>query len=316
MSFAAPGDFIPLADVAARAIPAGPVLGAEIVGLDLREPLSPDAVSAVRGALLRFKVLFFRDQDISHRDHIRFGRHFGDLEGHPVTTHVEGHPEILSIEAADGLKLTESVLPIARPANKWHTDVTFREAPSMAGILRMRRMPELGGDTIFADTAAIYEDLPPQIKDKIETLEAEHDILQSFGYRVSDEKRAELRRNYPPKAHPIVRTHPETGERHLFVNHVFTTRILGLPDNESAELLKYLTDRVKAPEYQVRFRWSENTIVFWDNRATQHYAVLDYWPHDRLVERVTVKGDKPYRAPLAKRSTAIVADQFVEAAAG
>ena len=125
---------------------------------------------------------------------------------------------------------------------------------------------------------------------------AEHDILQSFGYRVSAEKREELRRDYPPVAHPVVRRHPETGERHLFVNHVFTTGILGLEDQESKALLSYLTDRVKAPEYQVRFRWTPNAIVFWYNRATQHYAVLDYWPQPRVVERVTVQGtDRPHR---------------------
>ena len=277
------------------ATPVSPVLGAEITGIDLRRPLSAAEIDAVRAALLAHKVLFFRDQDISHEDHVRFGRYFGDLEGHPVTKHVPGFPEILFIEAADGMKVTEEVLPIARPANKWHTDVTFREAPSMGGVLRMRKRPALGGDTLFADTAAIYADLPPHIKEQIETLEAEHDIIQSYGYRVSDEKRAQLRAEYPLQAHPIVRTHPETGERHLFVNHVFTSRILGLPDDEAKKLLAYLIDRVKAPEYQVRFRWSDNAIAFWDNRATQHYGVLDYWPNERIVERVTIKGDKPYR---------------------
>lgn len=295
LAYSRASDFVPAEDIGARVAPISTVLGAEIQGIDLREDLSVDAISAIRGALLKHKVIFFRDQDISHDDHVRFGRHFGELEGHPVTSHVPGYPEILHIEAADGMKLTEALLPIARPANKWHTDVTFREAPSMGGILRMRKMPALGGDTLFADTAAIYADLPPHIKDKIETLDAEHDILQSFGYRVSDEKKEQLARDYPPQAHPVVRTHPETGERHLFVNHVFTTRILGLPEEESRTLLAYLIDRVKAPEYQVRFRWSDNAIVFWDNRATQHYAVLDYGLQERIVERVTVKGDKPYR---------------------
>ncbi len=276
-------------------VPAGPVLGAEVEGVDLREELSPGVVAAIRGGLNRYKVLFFRDQDISHEDHIRFGRHFGDLEGHPVTATVPGHPEILHIEAADGLKLREDILPIVRPANKWHTDVTFREKPSFAGILRARTLPPLGGDTIFADTAAIYADLPAEVKEKIGRLKAEHDILQSFGYRVDEVKRRELSEQYPPRAHPVVRTHPETGEKHLFVNHVFTTRILGLDDEEGRDLLAYLVDRVKAPEYQVRFRWSPNAIVFWDNRATQHYAVLDYWPDYRAVERVTVRGDdKPF----------------------
>lgn len=139
----------PSASTSLRVEPAGPVLGAEISGLDLRRALSADEVAAVRAALLKHKVLFFRDQDISHEDHVRFGRYFGDLEGHPVTAHVPGFPEILSIEAADGMKLTDAVLPIARPANKWHTDVTFRKEPSLGGVLRMRTQPPLGGDTIY-----------------------------------------------------------------------------------------------------------------------------------------------------------------------
>lgn len=274
--------------------PAGTVLGAEISGLDLSEPLKPEIVAAIRAALLRYKVVFFRDQDISHEAHVRFGRYFGDLEGHPVTGHVPGFPEILHIEAADGMKLREDIVPIVRAANKWHTDVTFREAPSMGGVLRMRHMPPLGGDTLFADTAAIYRDLPQALKDKLADLTAEHDIIQSYGYRVDEAKRQELRAAYPPMVHPVVRTHPETGEKHLFVNKVFTTRILGLPEDEAKALLNDLLDRVKAPEYQIRFRWTPNAIVFWDNRATQHYAVLDYWPQERIVERVTIKGDKPF----------------------
>ncbi len=271
--------------------PAGPVLGAETAGVDLRAPLAAEQVAAIRAALLKHKVLFFRDQDISHEEHVRFGRYFGELEGHPITATVPGFPEILFIEAADGMKLSEPLIPIARPANKWHTDVTFREKPSTAGILRMRKKPPIGGDTIFADTALIYLDLPPDVKAKIDNLDAEHDILRSFGYRVSAEKAAKLSAEYPPRVHPVVRRHPETGERHLFVNHVFTSRILGLEEKEAADLLAYLLERVKAPEYQIRFKWTENAIAFWDNRATQHYGVLDYWPHERVVERVTVAGE-------------------------
>jgi taurine dioxygenase len=274
--------------------PVSTVLGAEISGLDLRQPLTPEVVAGVRAALLRHKVVFFRDQDISHEDHVRFGRYFGELEGHPVTSHVPGFPEILHIEAADGMKLREEIVPLVRVANKWHTDVTFRAAPSMGGVLRMRDMPPLGGDTLFADTAAIYRDLPQALKDKLATLTAEHDILQSYGYRVDEAKRQELRAAYPLMVHPVIRTHPETGDKHLFVNKVFTTRILGLPEDEAKTLLADLLDRVKTPEYQVRFRWTPNAIVFWDNRATQHYAILDYWPQERIVERVTIAGDAPY----------------------
>ena len=274
--------------------PVSTVLGAEISGVDLRQPLTPEIVAAIRAALLRHKVVFFRDQDISYEDHVRFGRYFGELEGHPVTSHVPGFPEILSIEAADGMKLREEIVPLVRVANKWHTDVTFRAAPSMGGVLRMRHMPPLGGDTLFADTAAIYRDLPDALKDKLATLTAEHDIIQSYGYRVDEAKRQELRAAYPPMIHPVIRTHPETGEKHLFVNKVFTTRILGLPEDEAKTLLAELLDRVKTPEYQVRFRWTPNAIVFWDNRATQHYAILDYWPQERIVERVTIVGDAPF----------------------
>jgi len=274
--------------------PVSTVLGAEISGLDLREPLTPEIVAAIRAALLRHKVVFFRDQDISHEDHVRFGRYFGELEGHPVTSHVPGFPEILHIEAADGMKLREEIVPLVRVANKWHTDVTFRAAPSMGGVLRARHLPPLGGDTLFADTAAIYRDLPQALKDRLADLTAEHDIIQSYGYRVDQAKRDELRAAYPPMVHPVIRTHPETGEKHLFVNKVFTTRILGLPEDEARTLLADLLDRVKTPEYQVRFRWTPNAIVFWDNRATQHYAILDYWPQERIVERVTIVGDAPY----------------------
>ena len=159
----------------------------------------------------------------------------------------------------------------------------------------MRKQPPAGGDTIFADTALIYADLPADVKAKIEPLDAEHDIIRSYGYRVSAEKAAQLKRDFPAQTHPVVRRHPETGEKHLFVNHVFTSRILGLEEKEAADLLAYLLDRVKAPEYQVRFRWSPHAIAFWDNRATQHYGVLDYWPHERIVERVTVAGEDSRR---------------------
>ncbi len=273
--------------------PLGPVLGAEIGGVDLTRPLAPDTAAAIRTALLPYKVIIFRDQDISYEAHVAFGRHFGELEGHPVLPTVPGHPLILHIEGVDGMQWTEATIAGGRASDKWHTDVTFRETPSMGGILRMRTMPALGGDTLFADTAAIWRDLPDRVKERIADLRAEHDILQSFGGRVSDEKREELRRTTPPVSHPVARTHPETGEKALYVNRTFTSRIEGVDEAESRELLRYLTNRVKQPEYQVRVRWSPNAIVFWDNRPTQHYAVLDYWPGLRVVERVTVVGDRP-----------------------
>jgi taurine dioxygenase len=271
--------------------PATPTIGAEISGLDLDRPLTSAEWDFLRAAWLAYKVVFFRDQDISHESHVRLGEYFGELEGHPVIPHVDGYPEILRIEGVEGVQLTAETLAPFQAYNKWHTDVTFRQRPSIASILRARVLPPLGGDTMWADTAAAYAGLPQAVKDRIEGLEAEHDIVRSFGGRVSDEKRAQLARDFPPVRHPVVRTHPETGEKILYVNYTFTSRIVGLPEEESDSLLRLLFDRIKVPEYQVRFRWSANAIGIWDNRSTQHYAVGDYWPAHRVLERVTVSGD-------------------------
>lgn len=274
--------------------PLGPVLGAEVSGVDLAEPLDGEVVAAIHAALLKHKVLVFRDQDITHQQHIAFGRCFGELESHPVMAHVPGHPEILHIEPGDTEPVTLATHPLRRPENKWHADVTFREQPSMGGVLRARKLPQFGGDTLFADTEAVLADLPKETRVRLAHLKAEHDILRTYGHRVSDTRRAELRRRFPPQTHPVIRTHPETGAKSLFVNHEFTTRLLGVDERESAELLSWLTDRVKAPEYQLRLRWAPNTVVFWDNRCTQHYPILDYWPAERIMERVTIKGDRPF----------------------
>ena len=271
--------------------PSTPTIGAEIAGIDLDRPLSDVDAEIIRQAWLTRKVIFFRDQDIGYESHLRLGRLFGELEGHPVIPHVDGHPEVLIIRGVEGVQLTEQSLVPFKAFNKWHTDVTFRARPSIASILRARLLPALGGDTIWADAAAAYEGLPIAVKERIENLDAEHDIVRSFGGRVSEEKRAQLARDFPAVRHPVVRTHPETGEKILYVNYTFTTRILGISEEDSDQLLRLLFDRIKVPEYQVRFRWTPNAIGIWDNRSTQHYAVGDYWPADRVLERVTVSGD-------------------------
>ncbi|RYY24434.1 MAG: taurine dioxygenase [Sphingomonadales bacterium] len=268
-----------------------PTIGAELSGLDLDAPLSDAQAEIVHQAWLTRKVIFFRDQDIGYESHIRLGRLFGELEGHPVIPHVDGYPEVLVIRGVEGVTPTAETIEGFKAYNKWHTDVTFRARPSIASVLRMRLMPALGGDTIWADAAAAYAGLPQTVKDRIDGLDAEHDIIHSFGGRVTDEKRAQLVQNFPAVRHPVVRTHPQTGERILYVNHTFTSRILDIPEEESAALLRLLFDRIKVPEYQVRFRWTPNAIGIWDNRSTQHYAVGDYWPADPMLERVTVSGD-------------------------
>lgn len=274
--------------------PSGAALGAYVSGVDLREPLNQAVVNELRAALVEHKVLFLRDQDISHEDHLRFGRYFGELEGHPVTQHVEGHPEILRIRNGEYIYLNDITIPFIRPINKWHADVTFRPAPSLGGILRARTIPPRGGDTLFADTEAVFADLQAPMQRRLEQLTATHDILKSYGWRLNDEERAALSAKHPPQDHPVVRVHPESGRRSIFVNPGFTTRINGVEEKESEQLLALLFDRVRVPEYQVRFKWSPNSIVIWDNRSTQHYPIADYWPHDREVERVTIVGDAPF----------------------
>lgn len=282
------------ADAAALGIAITPLtinIGAEITGVDLEAPLSDEQWAVIRAAWLRHKVIFFRDQPISHDAHVRLAARFGALEGHPVLPHVEGYPEVLRITGSEGTKITPESFPTFQAFNKWHTDVTFRARPSIGSVLIARQLPPVGGDTIWADAGAAYRGLPEAVMERIAGLDAEHDIVRSFGPRVSDEKRAEIARDFPPVTHPVVRTHPETGEKILYVNYTFTTRILGLPAEESDTLLRLLFDRIKVPEYQVRFRWTPGAIGIWDNRSTQHYAVGDYWPQPRTMERVTVAGD-------------------------
>ncbi len=263
--------------------PLTPTIGAEIGGIDLREPISNDDIADIRRALLAHKVLFLRDQDISEGQHIAFARRFGDLEIHPVTPIDQPHREIFHLKTRPGGRTG---------ADLWHSDVTWRAEPSLGSVLRCRILPPLGGDTMFADMVAAYEGLSPALKDWICTLTAVHDGSQ---FAVMQGKtRESFWEEFPLQEHPVVRTHPETGERSLYVNCAFTTHIKGLSKKESDWLLDHLFSQASRPEYQCRFRWRENSIAFWDNRACQHYAVGDYYPAMRAMERVTIVGDRPY----------------------
>lgn len=271
-------------------MPCGPVLGAEVIGLQVGDPVDADVAVALRALLLEHKVLFFRDLDLSHEQHLALGRVWGPLEGHPVISHVPGYPEILDIRGSDGrVEDTESDRRFRR-LDKWHTDATFRAAPSLGAVLRARVLPSVGGDTLWVDATAAYDGLPDEIKARIEGLTATHDLLYDFNERISPECRASMVAAFPPQHHPIVCVHPETGARTLFVNASFTSRIDGLDEAESALLLRDLLDHFKIPEYQVRFRWTPNAVAIWDNRSTQHYPVADYWPSVRRMERVTIAG--------------------------
>ncbi len=178
--------------------------------------------------------------------------------------------------------------------NVWHTDVTFRERPAMGAVLHLREVPPAGGDTMWADMAAAYDNLPQEVKDRIDGARAVHDFVPGFARFSPVARLAPLQDLFPPVEHPVVRRHPETGRRMLFVNVSFTTRIVGLEREESDRLLRLLFQQAHVPEFQVRFRWEAGDIAFWDNRATQHYAVNDYGPHRRVAERVAITGDRPF----------------------
>jgi len=263
--------------------PLTPFIGAEITGVDLRE-VTQEQVTRIRAALLKHQVVFFRDQTLNQEEHIRFARQFGELEIHPATPKGQNNPEVLHIAHGPESKGRE---------NMWHSDVTWREKPSLGSILKAVEVPAVGGDTLFANMVEAYERLPGDIKDKIAGKIAVHDIARVFAGRLN--KTAEqLRETYPVMEHPILRTHPETGANVLYVNNAFTSHIKGMDEDESKELLQALYRTALNPELQCRFRWKAGSLAFWDNRACQHFASSDYFPQVRKMERVTIAGDRPY----------------------
>ena len=269
--------------------PQSPTIGAEIAGVDLGTELSDGAIAEIRQALLDWKVLFFRDQDITTAQHLAFSRRFGELEIHPFGAPHPDHPEVLQITHDENAPGQE---------NGWHSDVTWRLQPSLGSVLRMLDGPEVGGDTLFADMYAAYEGLPDRVKDRIDGATARHDFTRfKIGMRkkgASEEDIAAMEQRFPNPHHPVVRTHPETGRTGIYVNSAFVEEIDGMDRSESDELLQLMYRQASYPEYQVRLKWRPNTIAFWDNRSVQHYAVSDYYPQSRSVERVTIIGDTPY----------------------
>ncbi|WP_083915168.1 TauD/TfdA dioxygenase family protein [Ilumatobacter nonamiensis] len=272
--------------------PQSPTIGAEIGGVDLAEDLSDQTIADIRQALLDWKVLFFRDQDITTEQHLAFGRRFGELEVHPFAPPHPEYAEVLRITHGEGAPGLE---------NGWHSDVTWRVEPSLGSILRMLEGPAVGGDTLFADMYEAYEGLPDYVKEKVEGQTARHDFTRfKIGMRkqgAMEEEIAAVEERFPNPHHPVIRTHPETGRKAIYVNSAFTREIDDMNPDESEELLQILYRQASYPEYQVRLRWQPDTIAFWDNRSVQHYAVSDYYPQTRVVERVTVIGDTPYFDP-------------------
>ncbi len=260
-----------------------PIIGAEIDGIDLAQPLGNRQIDELHRALAENLVIFFRDQQLSEDQHLAFGRLFGELHIHPAAPSVAGKPELMIIHA-------DKDSPRAN-GEGWHSDVSCDTAPPMGSILYIRKCPPYGGDTLFASMYAAYDALSDRMKAYLDGLTAEHSGNHYRGqyanYGIADKA------EYPRAEHPVVRTHPVTGKKALYVNKGFTRRIIGIPLDESEGILNYLYEHMANPLFQCRFRWQENSIAFWDNRCVQHHAMWDYWPHTRSGNRVTVRGDRP-----------------------
>jgi taurine dioxygenase len=273
-------------------------IGAEVTDVDLGQVArSAELFAELKALLLAHKVLFFRDQDITRGEHVQLARRFGELEAHPVVPSDPENPGLVRI-------YKDLSSPPEHYENAYHCDGTWKETPPMGAVLRCVESPAVGGDTIWVNMAMAYAGLPEHVKAQIEGLSARHSIESTFGAVMPAIRRRALREQFPDAEHPVVRTHPETGEKVLFVNG-FTTHFVNFhtPANVrhgidfapgASNLLNYLVAQASIPDYQVRWRWTSNSFAIWDNRCTQHYAVQDYYPDVRKMERAAIVGDKPY----------------------
>jgi len=270
-------------------------LGATISGVDLADDLDADTVAAIYRALLDHKVVFLRDQDLDAAALTAVAGHFGQLtEAHPVEPSVEGHPEVLALNSDEGAR-----------ADVWHSDLTFQERPPMGAMLHAKVVPEVGGDTIWADMAATYASLSAPLRGFLDGLSATHDPSKAGGYFSQRDAeggdKAARTAAAAPVHHPVVRAHPEVERRSVFVNPLFTTKIDGLRRSESDALLGLIQTAAIQPERLVRWHWRAGDLAFWDNRCTMHYAMLDF-TGPRRMERVAFHGDRPAPVSAPARS--------------
>lgn len=267
-----------------------PTIGAEISNIDLSQDLSEEKLDQIYQDLIDYKVIFFRNQEISPKNHIALAKSFGEIEPpHPVYPHVKDFPEIV---------LLENDANNPPDTDEWHTDVTFKSDPAFASILYSKIIPPSGGDTLWCSLSAIYEALPDDTKKYLETLRAVHD-MGSFRNNFIDDDNEKSAQNvnegfqkFGNAIHPMVKVHPISKNKLLYINPGFTNQIVGMNMTDSNNLLTYLFNFMNKPEFQIRFKWSANTIAIWDNRCTMHYAIGDYMPHHRQMNRITVLNDK------------------------
>ncbi|PZU57630.1 MAG: taurine dioxygenase [Sphingobium sp.] len=256
-------------------------IGAEIFGIDLAKPLGNREVSELHDALMEHQVIFFRDQHLDHDSHKRLGRCFGDLAYHSGVAGLPDHPEIVAIHADEKSTFVAG--------ENWHSDLSEDAEPPMGSILYMHTLPPEGGDTLFSSMYAAYDALSPAMKAFLDPLTAVHDSNHIYRELFPD-----VEKKYPRNTHPVIRTHPVTKRKCLFVSQSKTIRINELAKGESDAVLRFLFDHVKDPNFQVRFRWQPHSVAFWDNRCTQHFAVWDYFPDVRSGYRVTIAGERPF----------------------
>ncbi len=264
----------------------GATIGAELHDIDITKPLSAEVLADVKRALAEFKVIFFRNQHLTSAQHIEFAKSFGELETHPFLPGSTEHPELVRFEKS---------AEVGGYENLWHHDVTWREVPSMGAILHSIHVPASGGDTLFCDMYAAYDGLDEETKWLIDDMYAVHDFMLSFGAGLPEDEAAKKRAQYPQVRHPVAPVHPVTGRRYLYVNRNFVSHIEGVSTPESKRLIEHLMKQSEIVEFQCRFHWENDSVAFWDNHATQHYASSDYWPDLRIMERASIVGHRPFK---------------------
>ena len=268
--------------------PFAPNLGAIITGIDLSNSISDTEVRIIKDAFHKFQVLFFQNQsEILPQNHIVLGQYFGDLHIHPAAPKMKNYPEIFEIN-------TDKNSKIANGAEDFHSDVSCDIEPPLGTMLQLHVLPECGGDTMFANMYLAYEALSKPMQVFLGGLKASHESEHFYKGRYQNKNEVDRNKEYPSAIHPIIRTHPETGKKAIYVNKFFTTRIEGLADQESKLILDYLFTHIEKTEFQIRYKWNKNDMAFWDNRCTIHKALWDYFPNERKGRRVTIKGSVPY----------------------
>jgi len=268
--------------------PFAPNLGAVITNVDLSNDINDAELKGIRDAFHKFQVLFFQNQsEISPENHIKLGKCFGDLHIHPAAPKMKNYPQIFEIH-------TDKNSKISNGAEDFHSDVSCDREPPLGTMLQLHILPECGGDTMFANMYLAYEALSNPMQKFLCNLKASHESEHFYRGRYKTESNVESKKKYPSAIHPVIRTHPETGKKAIFVNKFFTTRIVGLEPQESKFILDFLFSHIEKTEFQIRYRWNKNDMAFWDNRCTLHKALWDYFPQERKGRRVTIKGTVPF----------------------